>query len=52
MYRNAVIKVHADGKEVFSKKKQKLAPGEMESIVLKKEAFQDSAKLTLSLEVQ
>ncbi len=52
VYRNAVIKVHADGKEVFSKKKQKLAPGEMESIVLKKEAFQDSAKLTLSLEVQ
>ena len=51
VYRNAVIKVHSDGKEVFSKKKQKLAPGEMESITLKKELFQDAAKLSLSLEV-
>lgn len=52
VYRNGVIKVFADGKEVFSKKKQKLAPGEMESITLKKELFENAVKLRLCLEVE
>ncbi len=52
VYRNGVIKVYADDKEVFSKKKQKLAPGEMESITLKRELFESTEKLMLNLEVQ
>ena len=52
VYRNGIIRVNADGREVFSKKKQKLAPGEMESITLKKELFENASKLTLSLEVE
>ncbi len=50
VFRNAKIKLLADGKEVLSKKKMKLAPGEMESIVVKKELFDGSKELLLMLE--
>ena len=52
VYRNAVIKAFLGEREVFSKKKQKLAPGEMESITLKKEVFENEAELLLKLEVE
>lgn len=52
VYKNSVVKVFADGNEVFSRKKQKLAPGEMESITLKKELFENAKKLSLCLEVE
>ena len=52
VYRNGVVKVYADGAEIFSRKKQKLAPGEMESITLKKDLFKNAQKLTLCLEVE
>ncbi len=51
IYKNAVIKVKADGDEIFTKKARKLAPGEMESIVLKKEWLKDKKELHVSLEV-
>ena len=44
--------IRMDGEEIYSKKKQKLAPGEMESITLKKELFENAKKLSLCLEVE
>ena len=37
--RNATVKVTADGRELLSRKRPVMAPGEMEQIVLKKEWF-------------
>ena len=52
VYRNAFIKAYADGTEIYKKKKQKLAPGEMECITLKKEMLADSGVIKLCLEVE
>ena len=52
VYRNAKIKVCLDGKEILTKKKPKLAPGEMECITLKKDVFAEGKELKLMLEVE
>ena len=52
IFRNATIKVTDGETVVFSRKKQKLAPGEMESITLKPEQFANAKALKFSLEVQ
>lgn len=51
VYRNAKIVVSANGKIIISKKKVKVAPGEMESIILKKEMINDIQSLEFGLEV-
>ena len=52
VYRNVVIKVKNGDNVVFSRKKVKVAPGEMESITLKPEMFEGATDLTFELEVQ
>ena len=52
IFRNATIKVSDGERVIYSKKKQKLAPGEMESITLKPEQFLGASSLKFSLEVQ
>ena len=52
VYRNVTIKVTNGDRVVYSKKKLKVAPGEMESITLKPEMFADAAELSFALEVQ
>ncbi len=49
VFKNTNIKVFADGKEIFSKKKLKLAPGEMECVGLKKEMLSDATELVFTL---
>ena len=52
IYHNVTINVYDDKQEkVFSRKKLKVAPGEMESIVLKSAAFENAAELHFELEV-
>ena len=51
IFKNAKICVHDGDKLIFEKKKGKLAPGEMESIKLKKELLEDAKSLKFSLEV-
>ncbi len=51
IYKNVKINVFDEnGSLIFSKKKPKTAPGEMESVVLKKEAFEKSKILSFKLE--
>ena len=50
IFKNVTIKAVSGDKTVFSKKKQKVAPGEMESIVLKAENFKGAQKIRLGLE--
>ena len=50
VYRNVNITVKNGDETVFSKKKNKLAPGEMESIRLKADALEDASELMLELE--
>jgi len=50
VYRNVKINVTAGDKLLLSKKKSKVAPGEMESIVLKNEMLKGAKKLLFSLE--
>lgn len=52
VYRNVTIKVKDGDRVIFSKKKPKVAPGEMESITLRPEQFADAAALDFELEVQ
>ncbi|MBQ9132261.1 MAG: FAD-dependent oxidoreductase [Clostridia bacterium] len=52
VYRNVTIKVTDGDRVVYSKKKMKVAPGEMESITLKPEMFADAAELSFALEVK
>ena len=52
VFRKVTIKVSDGEKVVFSKKKVKVAPGEMESITLKPEAFENAKELFFELEVQ
>ena len=52
IYHNVTINVYDDKQEkVFTRKKLKVAPGEMESIVLKSAAFENAAELHFELEV-
>ena len=41
VYTNATVKVTRNGNVIYAKKKRKLAPGEMENIVIKPEDIQD-----------
>ena len=52
VYRKVTIKVKNGDEVVFSKKKAKVAPGEMESITLKPEVFEGAKELKFELEVQ
>lgn len=52
VYRNVTIKVKDGNRVIFSKKKPKVAPGEMESITLRPEQFAGAAALDFELEVQ
>ncbi len=50
VYRNVTVKVYSKDKVIFSKKRQKVAPGEMESVTIKKEAFFGAESLRFVLE--
>lgn len=50
IYKNIIIKVSDGNNTLLSKKKVKVAPGEMESITLKKEIFENVNELYFSLE--
>ena len=52
VYRNAKIVVKNGDTVVYSKKKMKLAPGEMESITLSPAQFENATQLSFALEVQ
>lgn len=49
--RNVCVQVYHGDEMIYTKKRTKVAPGEMESIVLRKELLPDNGKLTLKLEV-
>lgn len=49
-FRNVKINVYRGEERILSKKKAKVAPGEMDTIVLKKELFQGATELRLALE--
>ena len=51
VYKNAKINIKKNSEIIMSKKKVKLAPGEMESITIKKELLKDAQILEFSLEV-
>ncbi|MBQ1934602.1 MAG: FAD-dependent oxidoreductase, partial [Clostridia bacterium] len=51
VYKNVKINVMCGDTLLLSKKKQKVAPGEMEKITIKKELLENADKLTFSLEV-
>ncbi len=51
VYRNVTVKVKNGDTVVFSRKKPKVAPGEMESITLKSEMLEGAEKLSFELEV-
>ena len=51
VYKNAKINVTDGDTVIFSKRKQKLAPGEMEKITLKREQIEGKKELQFSLEV-
>lgn len=50
IYKNVMIKVSDGNNTLLSKKKIKVAPGEMECITLKKEIFENAKELYFSLE--
>jgi sarcosine oxidase subunit alpha len=49
-YRNVKINVYADGKPVMSKKKQRIAPSEMESLKLSASILEGVSEIKLELE--
>ena len=49
-FRNVKINVYKGEELIFSKKKVKVAPGEMENIVLKKELLEGAEELRFALE--
>ena len=53
VFRNAKIIVESDGKVLYSKKKPKLAPGEMEYVTIKADDIHalEKKQLTVRLEV-
>ena len=50
VYRNITIKVVSDGNVIMAKKKPKVAPGEMESLVIKKESLENVRNIRLEIE--
>lgn len=53
VYRNVILHVYDENhQEIYKKKKLKMAPGEMESIQLKAEAFEKAERLQMELEVK
>ncbi len=50
IYKNVVIKISDRDNVLLTKKKAKVAPGEMESVKLKKEIFENAKELYFSLE--
>lgn len=50
IYRNVKINVISDEKLIFSRKKQRVAPGEMESVTLKSDIIPENGKLKFELE--
>lgn len=50
VFRNVAVCVYRDGEKILSRKKIKLAPGEMETITLKAEHIATAKELTLCLE--
>lgn len=52
VYKNAVINVYDGENKIYSKKKLKMAPGEMESVKLKRETFENAKVLKFELGVQ
>ena len=52
VFRNVTVKVKDGDRVIFSKKKPKVAPGEMESITLRPNQFADAKALDFELEVQ
>ncbi|MBQ4518801.1 MAG: FAD-dependent oxidoreductase [Clostridia bacterium] len=51
VFRNACVQVYYGDEMIYTKKRAKVAPGEMESIILRKDLLPESGKLTLKLEV-
>ena len=51
VYRNVKINVLSGGEVIFSKKKPKVAPGEMETVMLKKDMLENVSELSFELEV-
>ena len=51
VFRNVKINVYSGEKLVMSKKRPRVAPGEMENILLKKDMLDDAASLKFELEV-
>lgn len=50
VFKNVKVNVYADGNLVLSRKKQKVAPAEMETIKLNKDIFENAKELTFKLE--
>ena len=50
VFKDVTLQICKGGEIVFSKKKKKMAPGEMESILIKKEWLDHAKELTLKLE--
>ena len=50
-YKNVKVNVIKNGEKVYSKKKIKVAPGEMESVKLTKDMFAGADELNFELEV-
>lgn len=50
IYKNAKINVYSDGELMYSKKKKRVAPGEMESVVLEKNMLDKINNLYFALE--
>lgn len=49
-FRNVNICIYENGKQIYTKKRAKVAPGEMERITLKKELFAGTKELVFTLE--
>lgn len=53
VYKNCYVSVYADEKRIIHRKKQVMAPGEMEEVILSRkdlEAYPDMSKITVKLE--
>ena len=50
VFKNVKVNVYADGNLVLSRKKQKVAPAEMETIKLNKDVFENAKALSFKLE--
>ena len=51
VFKNVAVNVYSGEEKVFSKKRPKVAPGEMESIKLSKDVFKGACELRFELEV-